>query len=74
MMIPIRVKRGSKKELIKAVRELEKRGFDYVTPIKAVYKTTKDFVYSENKNIKGGYKCYGMEEYVSYECWMKKVN
>ncbi|MGQ0414794.1 hypothetical protein ACT4UL_02890, partial [Bacillus sp. HC-TM] len=50
-MIPIRVKRGSKTELIKAVRELEKRGFDYVTPIKAVYKTKKDFVYNENKNI-----------------------
>ena len=41
VMIPIRVKRGSKIELIKAVRELEKRGFDYVTPIKAVYKTTR---------------------------------
>ncbi|MGW6193991.1 hypothetical protein ACWFRC_25790 [Bacillus cereus] len=73
-MIPIRVKRGSMKEILKAVRDLESRGFDYVTKIKPVYKTTKDYVYNENKNIKGGYKFNGMEEYVSYECWMKKVN
>ncbi|PGH85790.1 hypothetical protein CN899_08105 [Bacillus thuringiensis] len=73
-MIPIRVKRGSMKEILKAVRELESRGFDYVTQIKPVYRITKDFVYNENKNIKGGYKFYGMEEYVSYECWMRKVD
>ncbi|PFZ08411.1 hypothetical protein COL60_16420 [Bacillus pseudomycoides] len=73
-MFQVTVKRGSMKSILQAVRDLEARGYDYVTPIRPVYKTRKDFLYNENKNIKGGYKFGGMEEYVSYECCMKKVN
>ncbi|WP_242224542.1 hypothetical protein [Bacillus cereus group sp. BfR-BA-01380] len=62
------------KEMISAIRDLEKRGFDCVKPIERIYKNKKDFLYNENKNIKGGYTFAGMEEYVRYECWMKKVD
>ncbi|MEH6848598.1 hypothetical protein [Bacillus pseudomycoides] len=73
-MRPIRVRRRSLKEMIAAVKELENRGFDCVKPIERIYKNNKDFIYNENKNIKGGYKFAGMEEHVRFECWMKKVD
>lgn len=37
-MFKIPVRRGSMKEMLIAVRDLEKRGYDYVTPIKRIYR------------------------------------
>lgn len=42
-MFQVPVRRGSMKEMLKAVRDLEKRGYDYVTPIKKVYRAEKTF-------------------------------
>lgn len=74
MMFQVPIRRGSMKEMLTAVRDLEKRGDDYVTPIKRVYRAEKTF-YHEGK-FRGKDKVWftGMEDLVSYECWMKKVN
>lgn len=74
MMFKIPVRRGTMKEMLIAVRDLEKRGYDYVTPIKRVYRAERTF--HHEGNFKGRYKVRftGMEDSVSYECWMKKVN
>ncbi|EJV42120.1 hypothetical protein IEK_05786 [Bacillus toyonensis] len=73
-MFKVPVRRGTMKEMLKAVRDLEKRGYDYITPIKKVYRAEKTF-YNDGK-FKGRDKIRftGMEDRASYEYWMKKVD
>lgn len=74
VMFKVPVRRGTMTEMLKAVRDLENRGYDYITPIKKVYRAEKTF-YNDGK-FKGNDKIRftGMEDRASYECWMKKVN
>lgn len=74
MMFQVPVRRGSMKEMLTAVRDLEKRGYDYVTPIKKVYRAEKTFYNDGKFKGKDKIRFTGMEDRASYECWMKKVN
>ncbi len=74
MMFQVPVRRGSMKEMLTAVRDLEKRGYDYVTPITKVYRAEKTFYNDGKFKGKDKIRFTGMEDRASYECWMKKVN
>ncbi|WP_259418158.1 hypothetical protein [Bacillus toyonensis] len=73
-MFKIPIRRGSMKEMIKAVCDLEARGYDYVAPIKKVYRVEKTFYHKGKSRGRDKVRFTGMEDLVSYECWMKKVN
>ncbi|OSY00715.1 hypothetical protein BTJ44_05982 [Bacillus mycoides] len=62
------------KEMIKAVRDLEARCYDYVAPVKKVYRVEKTFYHKGKFRGRDKVRFTGMEDLVSYECWMKKVN
>jgi len=62
------------KEMLIAVRDLEARGYDYVTTITKVYKAEKTFYNDGKFKGKDKIRFTGMEDRASYECWMKKVN
>ncbi|PEO30879.1 hypothetical protein [Bacillus toyonensis] len=74
-MFKVPVRRGTMKEMLKAVRDLEARGYDYVTQIKPVYKSGK-FYEQSGRSFQGKheFRTIGYVDNVSYECWMKKVN
>ncbi|HHT7228605.1 TPA: hypothetical protein ACTZ5W_006028 [Bacillus cereus] len=74
-MFQMPVRRGLMKEMLIAVRDLEKRGYDYVTQIKTVYKSGK-FYEQSGRSFQGKheFRKIGYTDNVSYECWMKKVN
>lgn len=74
VMFKIPVRRGTMTEMLKAVRDLEKRGYDYITPIKKVYRAEKIFYHDGKFKGKDKIRFTGMDDHVSYECWMKKVN
>ena len=74
MMFQVPIRRGSMKEMLTAVRDLEKRGYDYVTPIKRVYRAERTFHHEGKFRGRDKVRFTGMEDSVSYECWMKKVN
>ncbi|MEK4711102.1 hypothetical protein [Bacillus sp. FSL R10-2780] len=73
-MFRVPVRRGSMTEMLKAVRDLEARGYDYITPIKRVYRADKTYHYEGKFRGNNKIRFAGMEDLVSYECWMKKVN
>ncbi|HDR4446651.1 hypothetical protein [Bacillus cereus] len=73
-MFQVPVRRGSMKEMLIAVRDLEARGYDYVTTITKVYKAEKTFYNDGKFKGKDKIRFTGMEDRASYECWMKKVN
>lgn len=73
-MRPIRVRGENLIKTLKRVKELEAKGYECAKPYEKIYQTRKDYLFSEHKNIKGGYKFAGMEERVIYEFWMRKVN
>lgn len=74
VMFKIPVRRGTMTEMLKAVRDLEKRGYDYITPIKKVYRVERTFYHDGKFKGKDKIRFTGMDDYVSYECWMKKVD
>lgn len=74
VMFKIPVRRGSMKEMLIAVQDLEKRGYDYVTPIKRIYRAERTFYHEGKFRGREKVRFTGMEDNVSYECWMKKVN
>ncbi|MDC2867528.1 hypothetical protein [Bacillus sp. BP-3] len=61
-MFKVPVRRGTMKEMIQAVKDLEAKGYDYITPIKRVYRTEKTFYH--DGTFKGNQKIRftGMDE------------
>lgn len=74
-MFKVPVRRKTQKEMLIATADLIERGFDFLTPIKPVYKNNKVYEPS-GKSFQGklDYRSIEYVDYVSYECWMKKVN
>ncbi|AMR06383.1 hypothetical protein AXW78_29225 (plasmid) [Bacillus thuringiensis] len=71
---PIRIRSTNLIKALRRVRELEDKGYECVKPYEKIFQTRKDYLYSEHKNIKGGYRFAGVEERLIYEFWLKKVN
>lgn len=71
------IRRPSLRELVKAIKANEERGFECIAPFKRVYKSGKKFddrphllngiTYVSKKHFVDSY------EYCHYEVWMKKV-
>ena len=74
-MFKIPVRRQTQIEMIQATNDLIDRGFDFLTPIKPVYKNGK-FYEQSGRSFQGKheFRAIGYTDNVSYECWMKKVN
>ncbi|MCI0767387.1 hypothetical protein [Bacillus sp. TL12] len=74
-MFKVPVRRRTQKEILKATKDLIDRGFDFLTPIKPVYKNGK-FYEQSGRSFQGKheFRTIGYVDNVSYECWMKKVN
>ncbi|EJR51776.1 hypothetical protein IIO_06186 [Bacillus cereus VD115] len=77
-METVTIHRYRYKEIIKAVREKEDAGYDYVTPIRKVYKAGKDYKNVKQKvhglSKKKSWVYTGQSDEFSYMCVMRKVD
>lgn len=74
-MFKVPVRRRTEDEMKIATKDLLDRGFEFLTPIKQVYKNGK-FYEQSGRSFQGKheFRSIGYVDNLSYECWMKKVN